>query len=58
MSTAIATPAPASDLLRRVFALAAPTTLAVVVQVVAMLAETWLAARQGTLALSDRKSVV
>ena len=50
MSTAIAVPA--SELLRRIFALAVPTTLAVALQVIAMLAETWLAARQGTLALS------
>ncbi len=50
MSNAIAVPA--SELLRRIFALAAPTTLAVALQVIAMLAETWLAARQGTLALS------
>lgn len=39
-------------LLCRIFALAAPTSLAVVLQVIALLAETWLAARQGTLALS------
>jgi Na+-driven multidrug efflux pump len=39
-------------LLRRILALAAPTTLVVVLQILGMLAETWLAARQGTLALS------
>ena len=43
---------PISALLRRIFSLAAPTSLAVALQVTAMLAETWLAARQGTLALS------
>lgn len=52
MSATIATQAPASLLLRRIFSLAAPTTLAVALQVIAMLAETWLAARQGTMALS------
>jgi len=43
---------PAGVLLRRIGVLAAPTGLAVASQVVAMLAETWLAARQGTVALS------
>lgn len=52
MSEMLTAPAPVSLLLRRIFSLAAPTTLAVALQVVAMLAETWLAARQGTLALS------
>lgn len=52
MSDALAAPAPVSLLLRRISSLAAPTTLAVALQVLAMLAETWLAARQGTLALS------
>src|SRR5262245_29073017 len=42
----------ASQLLRRIGGLAAPTGLAVASQVGAMLAETWLAARQGTVALS------
>jgi Na+-driven multidrug efflux pump len=41
-----------ADLLRRIGGLAAPTALAVGSQVAAMLAETWLAARQGTVALS------
>lgn len=52
MNVAVVLPAPTSELLRRIFVLAAPTTLAVALQVGAMLAETWLAARQGTLALS------
>jgi putative MATE family efflux protein len=39
-------------LLRRVLALAAPTTLVALVQATAMLVETWLAARQGTAALA------
>ena len=40
------------DLLRRIYRLAAPTTLVVVLQVIGQLAETWLAARQGTAALA------
>ena len=52
MSATAVEAAPVSVLLRRIFSLAAPTTLAVALQVIAMLAETWLAARQGTLALS------
>ena len=40
------------DRLRRIFALAAPTTLLAATQVVALLIEPWLAARQGTLALA------
>src|SRR5690349_20676374 len=52
--------APASDhasptrgeLARRILALAAPTTLGAAVQSACMLAETWLAARQGTAALA------
>ena len=52
MSLSIAAPAPITELLRRIFSLAAPTSLAVVAQLVATLAETWLAARQGTMALS------
>jgi len=51
-ATTLAEPTPVPELLRRIFALAAPTTLAVVAQVGAMLGETWLASRQGTLALS------
>ncbi|HWL80236.1 MAG TPA: MATE family efflux transporter [Roseomonas sp.] len=49
---ALATPAPASALLRRILALAAPTSLVALLQVGAQLAETWLAARQGTAALA------
>ncbi len=40
------------ELARRIFALAAPTTLGSAVQSACMLAETWLAARQGTTALA------
>jgi len=47
------TPAPANAaLLRNVFALAAPTTFVAILQVIAQLVETWLAARQGTAALA------
>ncbi|MEO3472590.1 MATE family efflux transporter [Roseomonas sp. CAU 1739] len=42
----------ARDRLRRIFALAAPTTLLAATQVAALLIEPWLAARQGTLALA------
>lgn len=45
-------PVPVATLLHRVLALAAPTTLIVVLQVAAQLAETALAARQGTAALA------
>ncbi len=41
-----------ADLLRRILALAAPTTAVALLQVVAQLVETWLAARQGTAALA------
>jgi Na+-driven multidrug efflux pump len=44
--------APWSLLLKRILALAAPTTSLAVLMVVAQLAETWLAARQGTAALA------
>jgi Na+-driven multidrug efflux pump len=40
------------SLLRRIFDLAAPTTLVALVQAAAQLVETWLAARQGTAALA------
>jgi Na+-driven multidrug efflux pump len=40
------------ELARRILALAAPTTLGAAVQSACMLAETWLAARQGTAALA------
>ena len=43
---------PATALLRRILALAAPTTALALLQVAAQLAETWLAARQGTAALA------
>ncbi|KAA2215284.1 multidrug transporter MatE [Pseudoroseomonas oryzae] len=39
-------------LMRRILALAAPTSLVALLQVAAQLAETWLAARQGTAALA------
>lgn len=39
-------------LLRRILALAAPTSLVAILQAAAMLFETWLAARQGTAALA------
>lgn len=41
-----------ADLLRRIVALAAPTTVLAALQVVAQLVDTWLAARQGTAALA------
>ncbi|WP_159348131.1 MATE family efflux transporter [Roseomonas harenae] len=47
---AIAPPRPA--VLPQILALAAPTALSSVLQVVAQIAETWLAARQGTAALA------
>lgn len=40
------------ELLRRIGRLAAPTSLVVALQVIGQLAETWLAARQGTAALA------
>ena len=39
-------------MLRRIFALAAPTALVALLQTIAQLVETWLAARQGTVALA------
>src|SRR6185295_7923168 len=39
-------------ILRRILALAAPTSLVAALQVISQLAETWLAARQGTAALA------
>ncbi|HWX47363.1 MAG TPA: MATE family efflux transporter [Roseomonas sp.] len=45
-------PLPTSALLRRILALAAPTSLVALLQVGAQLVETWLAARQGTAALA------
>ena len=52
MSATATVAAPAGLLLRRILSLAVPTSLAAGVQVAALLGETWLAARQGTLALS------
>lgn len=48
---AVAPHPPVSELLNRILALAAPTTLVVLLQAAGQLAETWLAARQGTVAL-------
>ena len=53
--TTAAAPAPTlatRDRIRRILALAAPTTLLAATQVGALLIEPWLAARQGTLALA------
>jgi putative MATE family efflux protein len=47
-----ATQPTSATILRRILALAAPTTLLALVQSGAMLIETWLAARQGTAALA------
>lgn len=47
-----AAPATTHDRIRRILALAAPTTLLAATQVGALLVEPWLAARQGTLALA------
>lgn len=43
---------PTSELLRQILVLAAPTSLVALLQVAAQLFETWLAARQGTAALT------
>jgi len=52
-AAAPAPPPPAArERLRRILALAAPTTLLSATQVAAQLIEPWLAARQGTLALA------
>ena len=48
----LAPPIGTRDRLRRILALAAPTTLLAATQVVAQLIEPWLAARQGTAALA------
>src|SRR5919199_3053351 len=50
--TLVAAAPPLSVLLRRVLALAAPTTLVAAVQSACQLVEPWLAARQGTAALA------
>ena len=52
MAETIAAAAPAPSRVRRILALAAPTTLLSATQVAALLIEPWLAARQGTLALA------
>src|SRR4051812_18067037 len=49
---AVASPPPTAVILRRILALAAPTSLVAALQVISQLAETWLAARQGTAALA------
>lgn len=50
LAAAVAPPAPSTA--RQILALAAPTALSSILQVVAQIAETWLAARQGTAALA------
>ncbi len=45
-------PVPAAELLRRILRLAAPTSFVALLQLMAQLFETWLAARQGTAALT------
>ena len=52
MTLPVAAHPPVRELLRRILALAAPTILVVLLQAAGQLAETWLAARQGTTALS------
>src|SRR3954462_12117720 len=49
---AVASPPSTAVILRRILALAAPTSLVAALQVISQLAETWLAARQGTAALA------
>jgi Na+-driven multidrug efflux pump len=49
---ALPSPPPTAVILRRILALAAPTSLVAALQVISQLAETWLAARQGTAALA------
>src|SRR4051794_23718305 len=49
---AVASRRPTAVILRRILALAAPTSLVAALQVISQLAETWLAARQGTAALA------
>jgi len=44
--------ATSASLLSRILALAAPTSLVALLQIIAQLAETWIAARQGTAALA------
>ena len=52
MAETLAVPLPAPSAARQILALAAPTALSSILQVVAQIAETWLAARQGTAALA------
>src|SRR3954466_12874296 len=47
---ALPSPPPTAVILRRILALAAPTSLVAALQVISQLAETWLAARPGTAA--------
>ncbi|MBX6376908.1 MAG: multidrug transporter MatE, partial [Acetobacteraceae bacterium] len=51
-SVAVAAPQPVRAILRRILALAAPTSINAALQIAAQVAETWLAARQGTIALA------
>lgn len=51
-SVAVAAPQPVRAILRRILALAAPTSANAALQIAAQVAETWLAARQGTIALA------
>lgn len=50
--TTLAPPPGRAEIARRILALAAPTTISAALQSACMLAETWLAARQGTAALA------
>ena len=52
MAETLAAPLPAPSPARQILGLAAPTALSAVLQVAAQIAETWLAARQGTAALA------
>jgi Na+-driven multidrug efflux pump len=52
MAAALVPPPSLRELLRRILALAAPTSANAALQAVAQIAETWLAARQGTAALA------
>ena len=52
MIKSASTGATSTSLLSRILALAAPTSLVALLQIIAQLAETWIAARQGTAALA------
>ncbi|MFH5923942.1 MATE family efflux transporter [Roseomonas xinghualingensis] len=52
MADTLAAPLPRPAVMPQILALAAPTALSAVLQVVGQIAETWLAARQGTAALA------